>query len=197
MLRRLRTSIEGSTDRLAIAILAGCALLAFSPWATADSTPRRQARSTHVGVAPSDFVVLSTFDDGSSTDFRRVDAVGNRAATEFDVPDGQVLVVTDVDWSGDCGQAGDEPTLRLYVENVQTPTTRSIVFLQHQLINDGSSGSAGGGGASSIASGFIVRTGGRLTADLVRSNDRVGTQAFDSRTSDVTVVVRGYLVRDE
>ena len=60
MFRRNGPSTSGAATHFGVFFLAGCALIAGAVFASADSTPRRQYRETHVGVAPSSLVVLQS-----------------------------------------------------------------------------------------------------------------------------------------
>jgi len=54
---------------------------------------------THLGVPLGSFVSLNCLTSGTTcTSFRQIDASGNQAATDFTIPSGQTLIVTDVEW---------------------------------------------------------------------------------------------------
>ena len=157
MLRGFRNS-GGAAANLGVCILAGCALIAAATWASGDSTPRRLSRGTHVGVPPSATVMLTSQGLGSSLKFYRLSPDGTVATSEYTVPTGVRLMVTDVEFATTI-TAG--VVARLYVENRTTTTTRNLVALV-----PGASSSSYGGQASPVT-GFSVSPAGRIVADAV------------------------------
>jgi len=198
MIRSTRTTSGGAAANLGICILAGCALIAAATWATGDSTPRRQARGTHLGVAPSDTVMLSFSGNYSSQKFVRIHEDGTIDTTEFTVPTGSRLFITDVDWAG-AGLSSARLMLRVFVENRTTASTRSLVYTAFALVSTTSTGSGGteyGGVNSGIVTGFSVGPNGRIVCDVVGNNQP--TAAFTTTgTSVPTVILRGYVVSEE
>lgn len=195
--RRLGRTAAGAAANLGICIVAGCALIAAATWATADSTPRRQARGTHVGAAPADMVVLSFSGNYTAQKFVRVHDDGTIDTTEFAVPAGQHLIVTDVDWAGYCSSSV-QVMLRVWIENRTTASTRNLVYTAFAIVGNitSSGGSQYGGVTSSPVSGFAVGPGGRLVCDVVPHS--TPTLAFTTTGSvGPTVILRGYLVQDQ
>jgi len=178
-----------------LCFVVGCAFLAVGNVASADSTPRRQYRATHVGVAPSDLVVLSSTGTGTNLKFVQVRPDGTIDTNEYVVPAGYRLVVTDVDW------AGQQPNsraalLRIFEENKAAPTTRNVVYMSWCFVytlNSGMGSQAPGGGTSGIVTGFSATNGARFTADCVDATSP--SQTFPGTFSGLDVL-RGYVVPD-
>jgi hypothetical protein len=69
---------------------------------------------SHLGVPLSSFVTLNCLTSGTTcSSFRQIDASGNQAATDYAIPAGQTLIVTDVDWEAIGGTAGQDTFLNL------------------------------------------------------------------------------------
>lgn len=67
---------------------------------------------THLGVPLSSFVTLRCINSGTTcSSFRQIDASGNQAATDYAIPAGQTLIVTDVEWEAIGGTAGQDTFL--------------------------------------------------------------------------------------
>jgi hypothetical protein len=197
MTRWFQSSSSGAASHLA-----GCALMAAATWASGDSTARRQARGTHMGVPPSDIVTLISSGSGTTLKFLRANADGTTDASEFVVPTGQQLVVTDVDWAGGTKDIRTKASVRLWVENKASPSSRRLGFLRHEYLENavnttvsgGVGSSLAGGSSSGVLAGFCVASSARLTADIW---DGVPTTTFGSITWTPTIVVRGNLTADE
>jgi hypothetical protein len=62
---------------------------------------------THLGVPVSSFVTLNCLHSGTTcSSFRQIDASGNQAATDYAIPAGKTLIVTDAEWEAVGGTAG-------------------------------------------------------------------------------------------
>jgi hypothetical protein len=62
---------------------------------------------THLGVPLSSLVALNCITSGTScSSFRQIDASGNQAATDYTIPAGHTLILTDVEWEAIGGTAG-------------------------------------------------------------------------------------------
>lgn len=199
MLDTVRSKSSGATAKAAMFLLAATALVLATAWATADGTPRRLYRDTHVGVAPSDLVVLSSSGIGANLKFYRVQPDGTIATTEYAVPSGWRLVVTDVDWAasptGVNPQPSDKYALRVFVENRANTTVRNVVCVRLDMYNYGAGYGNGVGGGSALVTGFSVSSAGRLTADVLAGHSL--TAAFGTTTmTNQFVVLRGYVVPD-
>jgi hypothetical protein len=156
--------------------------------------------ATHVGQAVSDHVVLNLVNPTTSPVFVRCNDDGTRDSTEFAVPVGSKLVVTDVDWVVTANQMINFATLRLFVENRATPANRCLVFLQTGHTPQPPSGGGGtdpGFGTTGMFSGFVVGSGARVVADVRNPNEAVsaGTSLATFTSLNATVVIRGYLVK--
>lgn len=155
---------------------------------------------THLGQAVGDHVVLNLVNPTTAPVFVRCNDDGTRDATEFAVPAGSKLVVTDVDWLITADQLVQAATLRLFIENRATPTTRCLAFLQTgptTNVLNGSGSSAPGFGTTGLQAGFVVGSSARIVADLRSPSEavNVGTTLAPITYTNATVVVRGYLVK--
>jgi hypothetical protein len=199
------SGVAGAVSNLAIVAVAVCAVIALSTWAGADSTARRQARDTHVGVAPADLVVLQfvgpVADSNNSSapqKFVRVHPDGTKDTTEFAVPSGHRLVVTDVNWAPAQAlttQYGGHSMLRIWIENKTSTSTRAPVYLASQTQHVP---------ASSAVTGFSVSNGGRLVADVYTQGDtdsstymlRGNPATNGAPYTSLSILLRGYVVRE-
>jgi hypothetical protein len=69
---------------------------------------------THLGVPLGGLVTLNCLNSGTTcSSFRQIDASGNQAATDYTIPAGQTLIVTDVEWEAVGGTAGRNSFLNL------------------------------------------------------------------------------------
>jgi hypothetical protein len=181
---------------LVAALVAGAAL-ATGTIARADA-PRRQARDTHIGQRLDDFVVLNLINATTTPIFVRCHDDGTRDTTEFTVPTGYRLVVTDSDYVAQ-GSGAVFATLRLFVEK---SSNRCLVALQSNVSNFANSSSGSNyttWGSSGIVAGFVVGSGARVVADLqnVTAVPGAGTTIASFAGGNAAVVLRGYLVKDE
>jgi hypothetical protein len=177
---------------LAIAALVAVTALISTEVAGAADAARRAPRATHVGVAPSDFVVLSLSDPKGTPKFVRSNSDGTVETEEFVVPEGSVLVVTDVDYSVEVSGSFVGAVLRVYVENTSS-SARSLAA----VITPPDGGSGGLHAATaSFQSGFVVESGARVVADMVEGRVVSQTDLKSFSTQDSLIVVRGYLTTD-
>jgi len=182
---------------LGVCFVVGCALIAVATYASADSTPRRLYRPTHLGVAPSDMVMLQSSGSGSTIKFVQVKPDGTIDANEYAVPTGYRLIVTDVDWAGQ-QPFGNAPILRIYAENKTTSTTRNVVFMNWCWISTTGGSYASGGGNSNMTTGFSISSGARLTADAAFATAPTASfpASFNNFSYSGLIVLRGYVVPD-
>lgn len=196
MLARDRS--HGAASTLGVCILAGCALLAAATFATADSSPRRQARTTHLGVAPADVVTLVSSGQGTNLKFYRSKDDGTAETSEFAVPAGYRLIVTDVQHAGNLSIGVDVGVLRVFVENRTTTTNRTMAALLYSDTRNFSSNFSAIGSSSGGVGAFVVGPSGRLVADAVGGSAVVATATFPANTaSNIVIILRGYLAVDE
>lgn len=198
MLDTVRSKSSGATAKAAMFLLAATALVLATAWATADGTPRRLYRDTHVGVAPSDLVVLSSSGTGTNLKFYRVQPDGTIGTSEYAVPTGFRLVVTDVDWTGQIGSnptSTDKYALRVYVENRANSSIRNLVCTRLDVVMYANQFGSGLGSTSALVTGFSVSSGGRLTADVAPGNALTTGFAVTLMNTQI-VVLRGYVVPD-
>lgn len=176
----------GAAANLGVCILAGCVLIAVSNWAVGDSSPRRAYRGTHLGVAPDDMVTLRSSGTGATLKFYRVGTDGSTDASEYSVPSGTKLVVTDVEAYVNSG--GAPSMIRIYIENKTTPSTRSIVSFP----GTEAYGSNSGYMKFSSTAGFVVSPAARIIADAPSSL----TWSFPYTSNAPTLILHGYVVPD-
>jgi hypothetical protein len=141
--------------------------------------------------------MLSFSGNYASQKFVRIHEDGTIDTTEYAVPTGSRLFITDVDWAG-AGVSSARLMLRVFVENRTTASTRSLVYAAYAQVNTvtGSGGTEYGGVNSGIVTGFSVGPNGRIVCDVVGNNQP--TVAFTTTgTSAPTVILRGYVVSEE
>jgi hypothetical protein len=69
---------------------------------------------THLGVPLGSFVSLNCMTSGTTcSSFRQFDASGNQSATDYTIPAGHTLIVTDAEWEAIGGTAGRNAFLNL------------------------------------------------------------------------------------
>jgi hypothetical protein len=192
-----------STGRISIgSLLLGAAIAAGAAFLTGTvaqaDAPRRQARDTHIGQRLDDFVVLQLINPTTSPIFVRGHDDGTRDSTEFTVPTGSRLVITETEYAIG-GNGVNFATLRLFVEKSSNRTLVSILTNQTTNANAGSGSSAQTWGATGVISGFVVGAGARIVSDLqnVSSAAGGGTTLSAYTSTAATIVLRGYLVKDE
>jgi hypothetical protein len=127
-------------------------------------------------------VVLESVGAASTgLDFIRINPDGTRALPTppwFRVPRRQVLIVTDVDWQYNLGNAGGIQTFRIFIKNIADPSIMNRVFESTIVLN-----SQGQGGISEpMTSGFIVSSGGRIVVDTFPGGGVISH-----------IIIRGYL----
>jgi hypothetical protein len=161
------------------------------------------ASITHMGVAPTDHVVLyglRSIAGGCAQagyEFFRVnvDGLGSIPSPDVDPPfrvrRGRYLVVTDVDWDYihplGPATAGTRQELVLRVQRLSATTQVMSVFKSSSLLN-----SEGRGGAqSAMTSGFVVAAGARL-CPIVFPGPTVDPGGSSAGLQEV--ILRGYLV---
>lgn len=70
---------------------------------------------THLGVPLGSLVTLNCLNSGTTcSSFRQIDASGNQAATDYTIPAGQTLIITDVEWEAIGGTVGQFTFLNLF-----------------------------------------------------------------------------------
>ena len=143
-------------------------------------------------VPPKDLVTLQMVagaDEGcgpARLEFRRVFPDGASASKVFRIPEGRLLVVTDVDWQYHSGAPGLVQILALVIENLAETFKRHTAF--ESTIRLGSDGV--GGISEHMTSGFVVSSSARICVEL--RNGPIGPPLRLSR-----VLLRGYLVDAE
>ena len=116
-------------------------------------------------------------------DFIRVKPDGSAGTDAFRIPDGQALIVTDVDWLYSSGGPGLTEVLLVLIENLADSSKRQTVF--QSTIRLGVDGA--GGANEHSTTGFLVSSSARLCVDVIP-----GPIGSPLRLSNV--VLRGYLV---
>lgn len=134
------------------------------------------------GLAPSQFVMLESILMGEEVDFKRNLPDGTPAQGVFRVPEGMVLIVTDVDWQQNSGTPGARVILRLYARPLDGEEEPGVPVFESTVILN----SEGDGGISeAMSTGFAVSSEARLDRD-------VWGDGITNHT-----VIRGYLVPAE
>jgi len=134
----------------------------------------------------SQFVVLEVVGTATGLDFSRTLPDGTSAAGYFRVPEGMVLVVTDVDWQYNSGEPGTRAVLRLLIEPLATderetpraPGRRVFASTITQLNPEGD-----GGRSEAMTTGFAVSSAGKLAVDVMGKGGKLNH-----------LVIRGYLI---
>ena len=131
---------------------------------------------THMGQRPSEHVTLEVFGGAGGLDFHRIKGDGSiDPVRPWRVPDGKVLVVTDVDWQYNSGAPGGRQTFRIFVQGRR-------VFESTIMLND----SGDGGISEGMTSGFVISSSpGRFSVDVSPGGGNINH-----------IIIRGYLCRD-
>ena len=153
-----------------------------SPEAVADIQDVRVVNTTTTpvptlnvdAVHPSDIVTLFSTNIG----FRRVTQNGVLAGSQFIVPDGQVLIVTDVEWLSTCN--GCTNSAELTFEVVGASGAHRPVYSSHAARGTDSRA----GVSESMETGFVVGEGGHITL----------APSLSSSSTTFTIYLHGYLV---
>ena len=173
---------------LALAALVATTAIVNTEIAGAADAARRAPRATHLGVPVENFVVLALVDPLGTPKFVRVNSDGTSETSEFTVPDGHALVVTDVDHVRFGGNQS-ATCVRVFVKNAATGV-KSLVFADAtaELTN-----SANHGRSSSALTGFAVSPGTTIVADII--DLQLLSQASPKPFTDVRtrILLRGYL----
>ena len=123
-------------------------------------------------------------------EFRRVLPDGKGESGGWRVPEGKVLVVTDVDWQyahpDHETAAGTIQVLRLFLENLAEPPLSKRVFESTITLNR----QGQGGISEAMTSGFVVSSEARICHNVFP-----GPQGPPFGISHV--ILRGYLVQDK
>ena len=118
----------------------------------------------------------------AAVDFVRTLPDGMAAADVFRVPEGRLLVVTDLDWQYLSGPPGSTAILRVMVQNLADKAKRRRVF--ESTVRIGADGATGA--SEHMTTGFVVSSHARVCLDLVP-----GPLGSPLRISKV--LMRGYL----
>jgi hypothetical protein len=135
--------------------------------------------NTHMGQRPSNHITLQSTVVGNfltpvDLHLRRTNPNGTVVdAAPFNVPVGQVLVVTDVDWEYRTGPAGQIQILKIDIQNIASGGQSLPVFYSAITIDNIGHGAT----TEAMTSGFIVSSetrilfsnwpGGGLLQDLI------------------------------
>jgi hypothetical protein len=139
------------------------------------------ASATHLGRKASEMVSLSGFFN-SSGEIIFLRTLPNGTATEFTIPAGKVLIVTDVNWQIESGNPGTVARLSLRIENLVNPTF--IRSVHHSVLTLTSAGVNGVN--ERLGAGIVVSSAAKITAQLTTPSG-----AFNS------LFLIGYLAPDE
>jgi hypothetical protein len=148
--------------------------------------------TTHLGQQPGSLVVLNLVNPLTTPIFIRAHDDGTTDTSEFVVPSGMKLIVTDVDWVVRSPVTESYAVLRLLVEN-RTTNARALVFLRTEPTYGG--GGPPTFGTSAMVTGFVVGSGARVVADAESvANAAAAGSTVQAWTGNAMVVLRGYLV---
>jgi len=154
---------------------------------------------THMGQLASNHVTLGSTRVGTGgcepcqLDFSRVLPDGSLEAGVFRVPEGKVLVVTDVDWkyrTHGLFETNRVQSLRLFVENLAGYPPSVAFESTITLVDDGYGGLAGGI-SEHMTSGFVVSSGTRVCPDVYP-----GPACHPEGGGLQHLILRGYLIED-
>lgn len=139
------------------------------------------ASATHLGRKASEMVSLSgLFNASGEVFFNRT--LPDGTATNFTIPAGKVLIITDVNWLIEAGNPGTISRLNLRVENLANPALLRNVFDSVLTLN-----SAGMNVSNErLTAGIVVSSNAKITANL-----NIPTGALRS------LFVIGYLAPEE
>ncbi|MGB5089902.1 MAG: hypothetical protein WBN72_03050 [Nitrososphaeraceae archaeon] len=135
---------------------------------------------THTGQPPSRHVALEQVGVAGGRDWKRIGPDGKPiGGFPFRVPEGQMLVVTDVDWRYFGGTRGQIQTLTIFLRPLDDPEEEGdAVFESTIKLNN-----RGEGGISvAMTTGFVVSSNGFIFPEM----DSPGGGGFNVR-------LRGYL----
>ena len=144
---------------------------------------------TRLAVPPNDFVTLEMISGAKEgcgearLDFRRLFPDGTSSPEVFRIPEGRLLLVTDVDWHYSSGAPGLVQILALIVENRTDQAKRHTSF--ESTIRLGSDGV--GGTSEHLTTGFVISSSARICIEL--RNGPIGSPLRLSK-----VLLRGYLI---
>lgn len=178
------------------AVLVGTGVLGLGAAGAADSA-RRAPRSTHIGIPVGDIVTLELVDETTTPKFVQLKDDATRDTTEFVVPEGKALVVTDFDVTGKWVSLGDYVTFRLWRKETSSGNHLVVLARHMDVVDAGGSGNGSftaGGSNESLTSGLVYPAGSALEADVVNTKivDRTTLAAF-SEFGEYRILVRGYM----
>ena len=151
---------------------------------------------THMGVPPEDHVILQTLGVLGQCDalglaryeFRTRMFMDGRVTSDFSIPEGRVLVVTDFDWQykhpQGASKAGELTIMRLNITEGSGFNSDYYRVLDSAIIL----GPEGSGGTSeNLTSGILVASGSQLCMDV--------TPGSNGPPSGIQhAIIRGYLL---
>ena len=127
------------------------------------------ASATHLGRKASEIVSLSGLLDGAGQIFF-LRTLPDGTSTPFTIPAGKVLIITDVNWQIDAGNAGVVARLLLRIENLGNPGLIRNVYTSVVTLN-----SAGVNGSNErLGAGIVVSSAAKITAHLTTPNGALG-----------------------
>jgi len=162
----------------------------FTSYGKASPEPVQTVQDVRVVNAATDPALTRDVDGARSTNivtlvstnigFRRVNANGVFASGEFTVPNGQVLIVTDVEWISTCNCTSGSGQITLEV-NGASGAHRPVYVSYAPRGTDGRAGATDG-----METGFAVASGGRVTL----------APSLSSASTTYTIYLHGYLAPD-
>ncbi|MFC2172815.1 hypothetical protein ACFLU6_09310 [Acidobacteriota bacterium] len=149
--------------------------------------------ATHLNQSPDDHVVLEVYGTGEGgcewpdgyMEFRRNLPDGTAEPGPFRVPEGKLLVITDLDWQfrsqNGSADEGRMAILTLVVENIEDGSDRRHVDSTITLSSQGE-----GGISESMATGIVVSSEARICPDISPLHRYVQH-----------IILRGYFIDDK
>ena len=127
------------------------------------------ASATHLGRKASEIVSLSgLFNANGEIFFLRT--LPDGTSTQFTIPAGKVLIITDVNWQIDSGNPGTVVRLLLRIENLANPALIRNVHNSVFTLN-----SAGVNGVNErLGAGIVVSSAAKITAQLTAPSGALG-----------------------
>jgi hypothetical protein len=120
------------------------------------------ASATHLGRKASEIVSLSGLFDANGTIFFMRTMPDGTVNSQFTIPAGKVLIITDVNWQIDAGNPGTVARLLLRIENLANPIFFRNVHNSVLTLN-----SAGVNGVNeNLRAGIAVSSAAKITAHL-------------------------------
>lgn len=128
------------------------------------------ASATHLGRKASEIVSLSGLFDANGTIFFMRTMPDGTVNSQFTIPAGKVLIITDVNWQIESGNPGTVARLLLRIENIANP-----IFIRNVHNSVLTLNSAGVNGVNeNLRAGIAVSSAAKITAHLTIPTGALG-----------------------